>query len=45
MHDWYKIAKERYPNNWMTKEQLDKILSLGWITRDQYDEIVVHSKN
>jgi hypothetical protein len=40
MRDWYKIAREYYSNNWMTKEQLDRILRLGWITQDQYEEIV-----
>lgn len=38
--DWYMIAKERYPKSWMTLSQLDRILQLGWINQEQYNEII-----
>lgn len=38
--NWYEICKHRYPKNYMTVAQLDRILGLGLITQIEYDEII-----
>jgi len=38
--DWYEICKHRYPRNYMTKIQLERVLTMGLITQEQYSEII-----
>lgn len=38
--NWYEICKYRYPRRYMTLAQLDRVLSLGLITQEQYNEII-----
>jgi len=38
--DWYEICKFRYPRKYMTKAQLDRVLAMGLIAQEHYDEIV-----
>ena len=37
--NWYDMCSFRYPRNYMTYEQLDRILSLGLITQEEYNDI------
>lgn len=32
--------KERYDKKWCTKEQLEKLVSLGVLTKEEFDSIV-----
>lgn len=40
----YKILKERYQRNFVTKEQLLKYVVLGKITQQQYEQIIKNQK-
>lgn len=36
----FEKYKEKYEKGWCTKEQLQKLVSLGVLTQEEYDEIV-----
>ena len=36
----FEKYKERYEKGWCTKEQLQKLVSLGALTQEEYDKIV-----
>lgn len=45
MIDWYAIALERYKKRWMTLEQLNKLVSHGWIKPEQKEKIISQQRN
>lgn len=38
--NWYDICLYRYPRKYMTRDQLDRVLEMGLISKEQYDEIL-----